>query len=363
MRPKSGNAPGNVTGSWANTLHDQPLVIASAISFGFPIGVFSFAGAFADEPVVNILFPMTSAESPVRAQQVARDVYQHLVRNPKHRIVVVGCDAAEVNALRNAGLNSSIINANCMINEQVFRPLPNVTPEFDAVHNSRMAPDKRPGLAVAVENLSIITFRDAYAQSVADFHKALDDFLRRSHSACLVNELTESGTKPLSPVAVNDAYARARVGLCLSAVEGPNRTSMEYMMAGLPVVSTASKGGRDYFFNPEYCWVVPDNPREIAAAVSALAALNIPREYIRKNVLGLLERERRKLAKLVEDTSGLNGHATQIYDRLVEQIHGHEMGLFQWQDMPDYVAGLEARIATSQDWTVQNEPASGDVER
>jgi glycosyltransferase involved in cell wall biosynthesis len=49
---------------------------------------------------------------------------------------------------------------------------------------------------------------------------------------------------------VNQGLARAVVGLCLSTVEGSNYASMEYMLAGLPIVSTPSIGGREVYFDP-----------------------------------------------------------------------------------------------------------------
>lgn len=75
------------------------------------------------------------------------------------------------------------------------------------------------------------------------------------------NEITADGCRPLPRPEVNVHLNRARVGPCLSSIEGQMRGSMEYMLAGLPIVSIKSIGGRDYFFDPTYCLIAPSNPR------------------------------------------------------------------------------------------------------
>ena len=49
---------------------------------------------------------------------------------------------------------------------------------------------------------------------------------------------------------VNNFLNQCKVGIILSEVEGANYASIQYLLAGLPVVSTKSKGGRDVFFDP-----------------------------------------------------------------------------------------------------------------
>jgi len=61
--------------------------------------------------------------------------------------------------------------------------------------------------------------------------------------------------------------------------------STEYLLAGLPIVTTASAGGRDVYHDAEYCWTVPADPAAVADAVDHLKARNIPRRYIRERTL------------------------------------------------------------------------------
>ena len=48
------------------------------------------------------------------------------------------------------------------------------------------------------------------------------------------------------------------------------RASMEYLLCGVPVVSTQNRGGRDFFFESDYCSTVEADPQTIARAVGDL---------------------------------------------------------------------------------------------
>src|SRR5262245_4520648 len=70
--------------------------------------------------------------------------------------------------------------------------------------------------------------------------------------------------------------------------------SLEYMLAGLPVVTTPSRGGRDAFFDADYCWTVDPDPRSIRDAVVALRDKGIPRHVVRQRTLERIEAERQR---------------------------------------------------------------------
>ena len=66
------------------------------------------------------------------------------------------------------------------------------------------------------------------------------------------------------------------------------------MLAGLPIVTTPSVGGRDVYFDPDYCLTVAPEPDAVAAAVQALRARRIPRSHIRARTLQRIEADRRR---------------------------------------------------------------------
>jgi glycosyltransferase involved in cell wall biosynthesis len=67
-------------------------------------------------------------------------------------------------------------------------------------------------------------------------------------------------------ILLNQAYC----GLALSAIEGGMHASMEYLLCGLPVVTTESLGGRSYFLNSNNSIFVDDNSDAVLSAVNEL---------------------------------------------------------------------------------------------
>lgn len=72
----------------------------------------------------------------------------------------------------------------------------------------------------------------------------------------------------------------------------------EYLLCGLPVVSTVSVGGRHEWFDPRFTRIVPDDPAAIADAVRQLISLQIPREHIRTETLERMWQHRRRFFDL-----------------------------------------------------------------
>jgi hypothetical protein len=75
--------------------------------------------------------------------------------------------------------------------------------------------------------------------------------------------------------------------------------STEYLLSGLPIVTTPSRGGRHIYHDAEYCLSVPPDPRSVGEAVQALKARRIPRTYIRNRTLQRLNRDRERFMALL----------------------------------------------------------------
>jgi hypothetical protein len=338
-RPPDG--PAAAMSGWAQVLWQDPPVIATWSSRGVVLGALSVPDAFAGQDVAVLLLPAWSLEMPDTLNDVAGAVRSHAAAHPGHRITVAGSNEAELAVLRAQGLDCVLANANCFTDEEIFRPLPGIAPQFDAVYNGRLSAGKRHELAVEVASLVLVYFRDAIEQDVPTFHAihaATRALLPRARFA---NRLTEDGCKWLSQQRVNEVYARARVGLCLSAVEGTMRVSMEYLMAGLPVVSTASLGGRDFFFDPDYCLVVEDDPRAVGEAVDALVRRNVPRSHVRARTMERVRRARADFVATVDRMIAGAGGAGSFAGRFNRLLRNP--GLQQWQPLVPFVSSLAAR--------------------
>ena len=102
----------------------------------------------------------------------------------------------------------------------------------------------------------------------------------------------------LSPEEVIDKLSQSKVGLILSEYEGACYSSSEYLLCGLPVVSTYSGGGRSYWFNDYNSIVCPPDADAIAESVKKLASYNRDPVRIRESHIQQAKRLRRNFISL-----------------------------------------------------------------
>jgi len=242
--------------------------------------------------ILLYLFPWcTTLES---LPGIAAEIQKRRTRFPQHRHVFLCNEAFTVEPLRAAGLEAVFCNQNAFINENVFHPLPGAAKEFDAVYNAALSPYKRHPLAAQVRSLMLLTY------SYAGTHRgAYEEETRRvlAHAAWLKD--SKSHEEKVTPEQMVAFYSRAHVGLALSAMEGAMFVSMEYLLCGLPVVSTPSLGGRDTFWDDRFVIVCDPEPEKIAAAVQTLKARQLDPQFVRAATLERVQQHRETLRKLL----------------------------------------------------------------
>jgi glycosyltransferase involved in cell wall biosynthesis len=175
---------------------------------------------------------------------------------------------------------------------------------------------KRHGLARKVERLALIYYdvecaEPGYFDSVGralahaaflneEAAHAAPALSAHGRAAALANRLLAArGFVMLPPAAVARHLNQARVGLCLSHDEAFMRAGVEYLLCGLPVVSTPTAGGRDFFFDAESALVAAPEPAAVRAAVAELIRRDLRPESIREGALGKIRQERRKFEDFV----------------------------------------------------------------
>ena len=285
----------------ARLLSAAPPVFLSGIPYNECLGIASaFARRYGNVACGFIIFPTWSIEDRRMPPAIGRTLAEHSARYPDHRFLFICNTPGETRLLEERGVPAMFLNKNIMVSERIFRPIPESQVEFDAVYTARFVRSKRHELAAAVPRVGYVSYvaEEAHSQ---DFRERYAAALMRNPEHVLLNELVDGLPAQMSQQQVNAALGRAAVGLVLSKVEGSSYASMEYLLAGLPVVSTPSKGGRDVFFDPDYCIVCPPDPAAVRDAVAALRRRNIPREVIRARTLARIEPERRRFLAVVDD--------------------------------------------------------------
>ena len=233
----------------------------------------------------------------LRAQEM-----RQLLHRFEHLVGLYICPtASEVAALRSAGLRVLHCSENALVREDLFTPTPRRRPKFDAIYDAKWADYKRHDLAGAIRSLALIApppWRPSDGCTV--------DHYRRAHAAVShatwISQPWGSGNKRfLSWEEINAAYNQARVGLCLSRAEGVMCASIQYLLAGLPVVTTANVGGRDEFFDSAYVRWAEDRPETVAAAVDELVGLDLDPQMIREATLAKMKQHRDRLQAWIRE--------------------------------------------------------------
>jgi glycosyltransferase involved in cell wall biosynthesis len=177
---------------------------------------------------------------------------------------------------KNLGYSYILCNHNCFINEKTFH-IKNDNGDsnrlYKAVLNCRPEKWKRPYLAKKVDNLAILK---GY-----NFRK--DDY----YDLNLLNPIFINNDIRLNENEVVDIYSKSMVGLIFSEKEGACYSSSEFLLCGLPVISTKSVGGRDEWYNEKNSIICEDNEESVLEcvnmAINKLKSGEFNRNEIRSN--------------------------------------------------------------------------------
>jgi hypothetical protein len=157
------------------------------------------------------------------------------------------------------GFDGEVINQNAWLDEtSVMQIRPGTEKLYDAIYVGRRSAFKRQMLAAKVPNLALVAGNN-HGNAVAPLPPA-----------AYLNDA------PLTPDEVCTKLNQSRCGLILSAEEGACFASGEYLLCGLPVVSTPSKGGRHLWYNDYNAIICDPTPEAVAASVEHF--LRYPRD-------------------------------------------------------------------------------------
>ncbi|MEH1906259.1 MAG: glycosyltransferase [Nostoc sp.] len=239
---------------------------------------------------------------------------QHISQYPKHKFIHLCNTLRQQEIFQEYGLNAIFSNQNCLLDEKIFRPIPSTPKLFDAVYDARISPYKRHYLAKNIDSIAFIYYYD-YIDDLSCYREVLQQFPH----AYLFNDTLSEKYENLSPPIVNQCLNSCKIGLCLSSVEGAMYASMQYLLSGLPIVSTKSKGGRDVFFDQEYTLIVEDDPDAVKEGVKELIRRNISADTIRYKTLEKIREHRLSLTSVIQsiyEQEGIQRNFSVEWDQL-----------------------------------------------
>jgi FkbM family methyltransferase len=219
-------------------------------------------------------------------------------RRPQDVFHFLCSDEMQARDLKVLGLSAAHVSHNAFLDESLYSVPddPDAPREFDAICIARMSRFKRHALASAVP-------RTLFVGSVVadgDDESYYEELARMMPQA----EMTHRKTRWLNTAEVVRHANRAHTGLILSAVEGGSYATTEYVLCGLPVVSTSSVGGRDCWLHPQYSRIVPATSRAVAEAVAELKAAATNPWDIRDHAIKIICEQRQRFFRIGQDIYG-----------------------------------------------------------
>lgn len=201
-----------------------------------------------------VMIPHYVVKSDIQRQI---EFFLHVTRNrfPVDRLVVMANSFEDLAIFHELGATRSFFcNHNCWLDFNLFVQDDAATKIFNLVINTRPEKNmKRPYLAAGVDKLAVI--RGALVRH--------HDYWPLEQLAPLY--MNNKGRLTLEEVVgvLNKSYC----GGIFSEKEGACYSSSEYLLCGLPVISTRSHGGRDHWYNDENSIIVDADVGSVAQAV------------------------------------------------------------------------------------------------
>lgn len=220
------------------------------------------------------------------------------------------CNAlAEVRMLRALGQAAIFCHHNLFCNEQVFTIGSNSV-DYDAIYIARLDSYKRLWLAKDIPRLRLVT------ANPQDAHRL--EAWKCGHA--VINQ--QFMEYPMIAAEIS----RAKCGLALSRKEGGMLATTEYLLCGKPVLSTPSRGGREYWLDESNSLKVAASSQEIGEAVRGLQSSAWNPQLIRHHTISRIWGQRQilfdyvgRLAEGRRCTSSAQMDADWLYHQFVKE--------------------------------------------
>lgn len=213
----------------------------------------------------------------------------------------------EQTAFRKDGFEGEVINQNAWLDENlVMKPL-SLLKLYNALYVGRRSAFKRHMLAEQIFDLAIVAGNN-HGNNIAP-----------------IPPTTYLNPQPLSPEQVCEKINQSHCGLILSEEEGACFASSEYLLCGIPVVSTHSKGGRDVWYDDYNSIVCDPDPKQIADAVAYFKAHPRDPEVIRANHIEEAHKHRLRFIEAFERVLHQHGVRGLDVHRYFYENYFHKM--------------------------------------
>jgi len=223
-------------------------------------------------------------------------LHNHLLQFKGYKVVWGAVDFPSTKKLNALGLNCSLLQGNLFCRDDIFKPIMEEEIVYDAIYACALEDYKRPWLASEIKRLRIAT--RSYNKDV----KSVAKTYKIEHA--LIN------TQWVKRRELAKEINKSRCGLALSKEEGAMYATTDYLLCGVPVVSTPSQGGRALWFTPTNHLICSPSSESVKNTVTQIIERQKSgqiddRETIAKATRNHLVEEKKKLINLCQENFGL----------------------------------------------------------
>lgn len=230
---------------------------------------------------------------------------------PNIRVIWMLADDSEYLGFKQ--FDTIFFNRNATINPDKWF-INNDEPELDCIHNAVLYEYKRHELTFDLPYTIGVIYYTRLANELryirekdVEYANNLLEKMKQQKNLVMLNGI--DNYRFLNRGEVCSWYNKAKCGLVLSDIEGINLTSVEYLLSGLPVVSTKNLGGRDFFLKNNPYAITDLKPNEISYGIKYFIENKYDKEEIRKYTKNRIEEHWETLLPQLDmfmDTSSIN---------------------------------------------------------
>lgn len=186
---------------------------------------------------------------------------------------------------------SAHVNKNCFLDESLFKIHDNIEKIYDGIYVTSLKIEKRLDLLKNTKNILIIN----------NINKEKDLNLNIENFNILNEKILKENLCKI--------YNQALFGCIFSMPDCSSKVSSEYLLCGLPVITTSSYGGRDIWYNKYNHIMIDPNEESLEKAIN-LCKEKINKgifnaELIRRNKINLMLDFRLKFNKIINQMSNI----------------------------------------------------------
>jgi hypothetical protein len=185
---------------------------------------------------------------------------------PKIRIILLVNSEYDLIHFRENNIECYFIHQNIFCSTEKFFIKKSIK-KYDAIYNAQFIKIKRHYLCSKINNLALIGYNYESDES--------KEIIQSLHGHHLLNFRPDGSYIWMNEANINNIYNESRVGLCLSPHEGAMYAATEYLLSGIPVVTTPNYGGRNFFFDPYLVEFVDPDPDFLLYGVKRLITQNL----------------------------------------------------------------------------------------